>query len=80
MEFSIKRPPLVMDINSIHLFTLFFSFAIESYIMKRILHLVSVKNTTFTSYNLFKIDRLLRPLTAIFSPVQSHLNYYTHII
>ena len=45
--------------------------------MKRILHFVSVKNITFkSSYNWFKIDirRLLRPLTAIFNPVQSHLN------
>ena len=34
------------------------------------------------SYNWFKIDilRLVQPLTAIFSPVQGHLNYYTHII
>ena len=56
----------------------FFSFAIESYIqMKRILHLVSVKNITFKScYNWFKIDflRLLQPPTAIFSYVHSHLS------
>ena len=46
--------------------------------MKRILHLVSVKNITFkSSYNWFKIDifRLVRPLTAIFSHIQGHLNY-----
>ena len=51
--------------------------------MKRILHLISAKNITFKSaYNWFKIDilRLVRPLTTIFSPVLSHLNYFTHII
>ena len=50
--------------------------------IKRILHLVSVKNITYkSSYNWLQIDilRLLRPLTAIFSHVQNHLNYYTHI-
>ena len=68
MDFSIRRrppPPPVMDIISNH----FFSFAIESYItyMKRILHLVSIKNITFKySYNWFKIDihQQLWPLTA----------------
>ena len=45
--------------------------------------MVSVKHITFkSSYNWFKIDilSLVRPLTAIFSPVQGHLNYYTYII
>ena len=45
--------------------------------MKRILHLVSVKNITFKSfYNWFKIDilRLLRLLTAIIGYVHIHLN------
>ena len=45
--------------------------------------MVSVKNITFKSfYNLFKINihRLVRPLIAIFSPVQGHLNYYIRII
>ena len=49
--------------------------------MKLILHLVSVKNVTFkSSYNWFKIDilRLLRPPTAIFSHVHSHLNYFMY--
>ena len=50
--------------------------------MKRILHLVPVKIIIYkSSYNWFKIDilRLVQPLTAIFSPVQGHLKYYTHI-
>ena len=44
-----------------------------------ILHLVSVKKITFkSSYSWFKIDilRMLRPPTAIFSHVQSDLNYF----
>ena len=51
--------------------------------MKRILRLVSVKNITFkSSFDWFKFDilRLVRPLTAIYSPVQGHLNYYIYII
>ena len=51
--------------------------------MKRILHLVSVKNNTFeSSYNWFKVDilRLVRPLTAIFGPAQGHLNYYIYVV
>ena len=45
--------------------------------------MVSLKNITFkSSYNWFPIDilRLVRPLIAIFSPVQDHLNYYIYII
>ena len=57
-----------MEIISKHFFTplLFFCNRIFTY-MKRILHLVSVKNITFkSSYNWFKIDihQQLRPLTA----------------
>ena len=51
--------------------------------MERILHLISVKNITFmSSNNWFKIDilRLVQPLTAIFSPVQGHLNYYIYVV
>ena len=83
MAFAIRRrtPPPFMTQIYIHFLTHFFSFTIESYIcMKRILHLVSVKNIMSKfSYNWFKIDilRLLRPLTAIFSHVHGHLNYYT---
>ena len=67
MTFAIEhRPPPLVLLISIHLFTPLFSLAIESYI-KRILHLVSVKDITFKcSYNWFKIDihQQLRPLTA----------------
>jgi len=47
--------------------------------MRWILHLVPVKIIILeSSYNWFKIDilRLVRPLTARFSPVQGYLNYY----
>ena len=47
--------------------------------MKQILHLILVKICIIkSSYNWFKIDilRLVRPLIAISSPVQGHLNYY----
>ena len=82
MAFAIKRwtPPLMAI--SIHFLPHFFLQLNLTYI-KRILHLVSVKNITFkSSYNWFKIDirRLLRPLTAIFSHVHNHLNYYIYII
>ena len=49
--------------------------------MKRISHVVPVKIIILkSSYNWFKIDilRLVRLLTAIFSSVQGHLNYYTY--
>ena len=70
MAYAIRRhlPP-------IHFPPIFFLSQLNPTYMKRILHLVSVKNITFKSYyNWFKIDilRLLRPLTAIFS--HSHLN------
>ena len=58
-------PPLMAPI-SIHIFTPFFLQLNLTY-MKRILHLVSVKNITFKfSYNWFKIDihQQLQPLTA----------------
>ena len=61
----------------------FFLLQLNLTYMKRILHLVSVKKNTFkSSYNWFKIDilRLKRPLTAIFSHVHSHLNYYLYVI
>ena len=61
----------------------FFLLQLNPKCMKRILHLVSVKNIMSKfSYNWFKIDilRLLRPLTAIFSHVHGHLNYYIYII
>ena len=79
IEFSIKRqtPPL-MDKISFHFLPYFFLMQLNITYIKRILHLVSVKNITFKScYNWFKnvIHRLVRPLTAIFSPVQGHLNY-----
>ena len=68
MDFSIRRrtPPTLMDILLPH----FLSFAIlqlNPIFMKRILHLVLVKNITFKfSYNWFKIDihQQLRLLTA----------------
>ena len=70
-----------MALTSIH----FFIFLLQLHLtyMKQILHLVPVKTIIRkSSYNCFKIDilRLVRPLTAIFSPVQSHLNNYTHTI
>ena len=63
-----------MELISIHFYPTFFLLQLNLTFIKRILHLVSVKNITFkSSYNCFKIDilRLVRPLTAIFSPVQS---------
>ena len=71
------RPPLLMDIISIYFLPHFFLLQLNLSYMKRILHLVSVKNITFkSSYNWFTIDilRLVRPLTAIFSSVQGHLS------
>ena len=60
-----RRNPLpLMAQNSGHFLPHFFSFAIESYYMKQILHL---KNIAFrSSYNWFKIDihQQLPPLTA----------------
>ena len=51
--------------------------------MKQILHLILVKICIIkSSYNWFKIDilRLVRPLIAISSPVQGHLNYYIYTV
>ena len=51
--------------------------------MKRILHLIPVEISILkASCNWFKIDilRLVLPLTAIFSPVQGHLNYYIYTV
>jgi len=79
IEFSIKRqtPPLMNKI-SIHFLPHFFLMQLNLTYIKRILHLVSVKNITFKSpHNWFKIDNLgrLRPLTAIFSTFQlSHIH------
>jgi len=79
IEFSIKRqtPPL-MDKISFHFLPYFFLMQLNITYIKRILHLVSVKNITFKSpHNWFKIDNLgrLRPLTAIFSTFQlSHIH------
>ena len=72
MDFSIRRqippPPIeLLDIIYRHFLRLFFLLQLNPIYMKRILHLVSVKNVTFKSfYNWFKIDILwrLRPLTA----------------
>ena len=69
---------VILDIFLPH----FFLLQLNPTYMKRNLNLVSVKNITFkSSYNRFKIDilRLLRPPTAIFSHVHSHLNYYIYI-
>ena len=59
MTFAIKHrnlPPPLMELISIHFFNPLFSFAIESYLMKRILHLVSVKVIILIfAYNRFKI-------------------------
>ena len=81
MEFSIQRrpPPII----SIHFLPHSSLLQRNLTYMQRILYLVSVKNITFkSSYNWFKIDilRLVQPLTAIFSPVQGHLNYSIYII
>ena len=72
MTFAIKRRPPLSPLHgtfSTHLFTpLFFcNWILYMIYMKRILHLVSVKNITFkSSYNWLKIDihQQLRPLTA----------------
>ena len=67
MAFAIKRPPPLMALISIHFYPTFFLLQLNLTWMKRILHLVSVKNITFkSSYNWFKIDihQQLRPLTA----------------
>merc|ERR1711963_990232 len=81
MEFSIKHqtPPL-MDKISIHFLPHFFLLQLNLTYIKRILHLVSVKNITIkSSHNWFKIDNLglLRLLTAIFSTVR--LSYIHNI-
>ena len=70
-------PPLLMAQISRHSFTHIFLLHLNLTFMKRILHLVSVKNINLeSSYSWFKIDilRLVRLLTAIFRPVQGHLN------
>ena len=80
IEFSIKRqtPPPLMDKISIHFLPHFFLIQLNLTYIKRILHLVSVKNITFKSpHKWFKIDNLgrLRLLTAIFSTFQlSHIH------
>ena len=85
MEFSIKRqtpPPLSGHNFHPFIYPTVFVLQLNLAYMKRTLHLVSVKNITVkSSYNWFKIDilRLVRPLTAIFSPVQGHLNYYIYL-
>ena len=74
MTFAIKRRPPHPP---------FFLSQLNLTCMKQILHLVSVNNITFkSSYNWFKIDilMLVRPLTAIFSPVQDLLKYYILIM
>ena len=80
MAFAIKRltPPL-MALISIHFYPTFFLLQLNLNCMKQILHLILVKICIIkSSYNWFKIDilRLVRPLIAISSPVQGHLNYY----
>ena len=60
MDFFIRlrtpAPPL-MNIISRHFLPHFFLLQLNPTYMKRILHLVSVKNITFkSSYNWFKID------------------------
>ena len=82
MAFAIKRQ--APNGTNFHPFfyPTFFLLQLNPTYMKRILHLVSVKNITFkSSYNWFKIDilRPVWPLTAIFSPVKGHLNYYYYI-
>ena len=87
MDFPIKRrtPPPRAPLNGTNFHPFlphFFSFAIESYLYETDFTIGFSKNITFkSSYNWFKLDilRLGRLLTAIFSPVQGHLNYYTHI-
>ena len=70
MDFSIRRwtpPPLNGHNFQTFFYPTFFLLQLNPTYMKRILHLVSVKNITFkSSYNWFKIDihQQLRPLTA----------------
>ena len=86
IELAIKRqtPPPLNGTNfhqCLFFLPRFFLLQLNITYMKLILHLASVKNLTFkSSYNWFKIDFcwLLRPPTAIFSHVHSHLNYYIH--
>ena len=71
MAFAIRRPtplppPLMAQISR-HFLPHFFLLQLNPTYMKRILHLVSVKNITFkSSYDWFKIDihEQLQPLTA----------------
>ena len=59
MAFAIRRPtpPPLNGHNFQAFFTPFFLLQLKPTYMKRILHLVSVKNITFkSSYNWFKID------------------------
>ena len=61
----------------------FFLLQLNPKYMKRILHLVSVKNITFkSSYDWFRIDnrRLLRPLTAVLTCSWSSQQLYIHTI
>ena len=87
MEFSIKRrtspPSPLIELISIQFLPHFFLLQLNhTYIYETYFTLGLSKNITLkSSYNWFKIDIrwLLRPLTAIFSDVYSHLNYYIYV-